>query len=200
MMLTLTSPIETRLHRVSARVKLALLGVFTAVLFYLRSPELLGAALIFVAGVYLAVGGMPFLRQGVRLLRPLWPFVVLIGVWHIWSAERSIGAAIALRFLSAVAAANLVTMTTRLDAMIAAFEWALKPLKSVLPVHRLTLSVALVIRFIPVLSLRITQIDEALRARSPRPARWRVVMPAILAALDDAEQVSQALRARGGVE
>jgi biotin transport system permease protein len=54
------------------------------------------------------------------------------------------------------------------------------------------------IRFIPVLSDRLSQISESWRARSPRRPGWRILTPATLAALDDADQVAEALRARGG--
>jgi biotin transport system permease protein len=60
------------------------------------------------------------------------------------------------------------------------------------------LAVALVIRFIPVMQDRTEQISQSWRARSARRAGWRVLMPATLAALDDAEHVAEALRARGG--
>ena len=62
----------------------------------------------------------------------------------------------------------------------------------------LGLSVALVIRFVPVMLLRYDQIALAFRARSPRRPGWRILMPVLLAALDDADRVAEALRARGG--
>ncbi|MCC6863501.1 MAG: energy-coupling factor transporter transmembrane protein EcfT, partial [Rhodobacteraceae bacterium] len=61
-----------------------------------------------------------------------------------------------------------------------------------------SLSVALVIRFIPVLSTRMSQITEAFRARSPRRPGYRILIPAALSALDDADHVAEALRSRGG--
>jgi biotin transport system permease protein len=58
---------------------------------------------------------------------------------------------------------------------------------------------ALVIRFIPVMLDRLSQITESWAARSPRRPSWRVLVPATLAALEDADRVAEALRARGGV-
>jgi biotin transport system permease protein len=60
------------------------------------------------------------------------------------------------------------------------------------------LAAALVIRFVPVMLTRTEQIAAAFRARSARRPGWRVLVPALLAALDDAAQVAEALRARGG--
>ena len=83
--------------------------------------------------------------------------------------------------------------------MLAVLMRLLSPLTRLgLPGDRIALAVALVIRFIPVLTERITLIRCAWSARSPRPPGWRLMVPAALAALDEAEHVAEALRARGG--
>lgn len=198
-MLTLTSPVETPLHRLPAGGKLAVLALFTAGLFWITSPLWLAFSLAAVLLLH-GLGGAAFARHGLRLLRPLWPFVAVVGLWHLWTGDGIAGISIILRMLAAVAAANLVTMTTRLSDMIAVLETIALPLRPVLPPRRLALAIALVIRFVPVMSERLAQIAEAFRARSPRRAGWRIVAPAALAALDDAERVADALRARGGTE
>ena len=45
---------------------------------------------------------------------------------------------------------------------------------------------------------RMDILRESWRARSPRRPGWRILLPATLAALDDADHVAEALRARGG--
>lgn len=196
-MLTLTSPVETPLHRIPAGVKLAVLALFTLVLFQLTTPLALALALIAIIALSLT-GGARFAQHGARMLRPLWPFAVLITLWHLWQDDLAAGAMILLRMTAAVAAANLVTMTTRLSDMITVLERLARPLSPLLPPRRLALAIALVVRFIPVLSDRTSLLSQAWRARSPRKPGWRLAAPAALAALDDAEYVAQALRARGG--
>lgn len=196
-MLTLTSPVETPLHRLPAGVKLAALAGYTALLFALKEPWALALAGLPVLAL-IAGGGRVFAAHAARMLRPLWPFLLVVAVWHLATGAALEGLAIGLRLVIAVAAANLVTMTTRLSDMIAVIERMAAPLTPVLPPRRLALAIALAIRFVPVLSERVTQIAAAWRARSPRRAGWRVLAPAALAALDDAEQVAEALRARGG--
>ena len=197
-MLTLTSPVETRLHRVSPALKLALLAVWTAVLFWINSPVLLLAALALIAALHLP-GGMVFARHATAMLRPLWPFIAVVALWHLWTQDIRGGLVIILRMFAAVAAANLVTMTTRLDDMMAVVERIARPLARFgLPAKTLAMAMALVIRFIPVMMGRHAQITDAWRARSARRAGWRVLLPTILAALDDADHVAEALRARGG--
>ena len=196
-MLTLTSPVETQLHRVPAGVKLATLALFTFALFWITAPIWLGAAVLLVIAFYLSAGGV-FSRHGLRMLRPLWPFVAVVGLWHLWLDDLTAGAVVLLRMVAAVAAANLVTMTTRLSDMITVLERLARPLSPVLPPRRLALAIALVIRFVPVLSERAAQLSQAYRARSSRAPGWRLFAPVTLAALDDADTVAQALRARGG--
>lgn len=197
-MLALTSPVQTPLHRLPARLKLAALALFTLGLFQLQSPLLLALALAAIAAFHLP-GGWPFAAHALRLLRPLWPFALVLALWHLWTEDLANGATILLRLTTAVMAANLVTMTTRLSDMIAIVERLAAPLARLgLPPRTLALAIALAIRFLPVLSDRLTRIGESWRARSPRRPGWRILTPATLATLDDADQVAEALRARGG--
>ena len=197
-MLTLTSPVESWAHRLPAGAKLAGLCAFTVLLFALKTPAALLIAATVTAAL-IASGGAPFSTTALAMLRPLWPFIVLAGLWHLWVGEPAQGASIVIRMITAVAAANFVTMTTRLSDMIRVLETLTKPLARLgLSPRALALAVALTIRFIPVTLTRMQTIRESWRARSPRRPGWRILLPATLAALDDAEAVAEALRARGG--
>jgi biotin transport system permease protein len=156
------------------------------------------------AAIYLSEG-LTFARHGLRMLRPLWPFFVVLVLWHgvtggwhagaIWQ-----GAAIGIKMATAVGLANLVTMTTRLDQMIAVIERLAAPLARFgLSPRVLALAIALVIRFTPVLMVRARQLADSWRARSGRRPNWRILVPVTLAAIDDAEHIAEALRARGGL-
>lgn len=196
-MLTLTSPVKTWAHSLPAAGKLAALALATTALFLVDAPWVLTAAGAAVVGLYLSAGP-GFARTGLRQLSPLWPFVVIVGLWHFWTGDIADGAAILLRMVTAVALANFVTMTTRLSDMLAVFERLARPISPILPPRRLALAFALVIRFIPVMLDRMALIRQSWSARSPRSPRWRVMVPATLAALEDADRVAEALRARGG--
>jgi biotin transport system permease protein len=196
-MLTLTSPFETWAHRRAAGEKLAALAVVTTALFLVEAPWVLAVAFAATVALYLT-GGLAFARAGARQLWPLWPFVGIVGLWHLWTGDVAGGAAILLRMVAAVALANFVTMTTRLSDMLDVFERVARPLSPILPPRRLALAFALVIRFIPVMLERVALIRQSWSARSPRRPRWRVMVPATLAALEDADRVAEALRARGG--
>jgi len=176
------------------------LSLWTLLLFRLSDPAALLAALAAVVALQ-ATGGPAFALYGARLLRPLWPFILIVGLWHGWTGDLSTGATVILRLIAAVAAANFVTMTTRLSDMIAVIETLARPLAVFgLSPRRLALALALVIRFIPVMAERMAQIGDAWSARSPRRPRWRIMVPTTLAALDDADHAAEALRARGGAD
>lgn len=198
-MLSLTSPVRTPYHDLDARTKLIALCIFTVVLFQIKQPALLAAFAALVSALYVAMGWR-FFVSGMRKLKPLSIFVVVILVWHIATQDLLGGVAICLRLLAVVAFANLITMTTRLETLVDIATGLFTPLRrfGVRP-KLLGFSVALVIRFIPVLMDRVRRLMEAWRARSARRVNWRILAPVFLTVLDDADHVAEALRARGGL-
>lgn len=198
-MLTLTSPHETWAHRLPAGPKMAALSLWAIALFSLDTLPPLLAASAATAALILS-GGLPFARISALMLRPLWPFVAIVALWQGWLGDPTYGAAPILRLITAVAAANFVTMTARLTDMIGILTTLARPFGPLgLPPRRLALALALVLRFIPVMLHQLQTIRMAFRARSHRHPGWRLFVPALLAALDDAERVAEALRARGGI-
>jgi len=198
MMLTLTYPSQIWAHHVPAGAKLAVLALATMGLFALKSPlDLALAALAALA--LMGSGGRTFARAALRPLWVLWPFVAVVGLWHLWLRDP-MGGAIILRMITAVALANFVTMTTRQSDMIAVMTWLMRPFAKLMPPQRAALAIALTIRFIPVMGQRAEELAQAWRARSPARPRWRIMPALSLSALDDAARVAEALRARGGVD
>ena len=199
-MISLTSPVKTRAHGWPAGPKLGALCLASVGLFALPNVWWQGGAAALTALLY-ALPGPAFWRHGARRLWPLWPFVVLIMVWHIATGAAAQGGMIALRMLCAVALANLVTMTTSLSEMMQVVRVLLAPFARFgLNLRAIELAAAMVIRFTPVLAQKGSALALAWRARARRRAGWRVIVPFMVLALDDADHVAQALRARGGME
>ncbi|MDG1354026.1 MAG: energy-coupling factor transporter transmembrane component T [Sulfitobacter sp.] len=198
-MISLTSPVRTRAHGWPAGAKLLGLCVASVVLFAAPYLAFQIAAALAVWVAY-ALPGWLFFWYGVRRIWPLWPFVVLLLIWHLFTAGVGEGAVIALRMVTAVALANLVTMTTSLEAMMAVINRRLRPFARLgVNLRAIELAAAMVIRFTPVLAGKGTALSLAWRARSSRRAGWRVIVPFMVLALDDADHVAEALRARGGI-
>lgn len=197
-MISLISPVRTRAHGWPAGAKLAALCVVSTALFLTGNPWVHAGALALVLVGY-ALPGREFLRAGLRGLRLLLPFVVIVLLWHLVTRDLATGVVICLRMATVVALANLVTMTTRLDQMIEVLRSLTAPLRRIgLPVHLLDTAIPLMIRFTPVLVTRAQALALAWRARAIRRPGWRLILPLTLQALDDADHVAEALRARGG--
>ncbi|MBS9717918.1 energy-coupling factor transporter transmembrane component T family protein [Pseudohalocynthiibacter aestuariivivens] len=198
-MISLTSPVKTPWHSWPAGLKLGLLCVATMVLFSLENVFLHLAAFAACIGLY-SVPGYVFLKAGCKRLVFLWPFLAVIVIWHAITGTPVEGTVIALRLLTAVGLANLVTMTTRLSDMVEVVKMLLSPLRVLgLKTRPLEIAIALVVRFTPVLAQKGRDLTFAWRARSPKKPKWQIIMPFTLLAIDDAEHVAEALRARGGI-
>lgn len=197
-MISLSSPVKTRAHGWPAGVKLAALCLASVGLFFVDSLLVQGLIFTAVVVVYALPGGA-FFKAGMRQLRVLWPFVLVVAVWHFWTGDMALGLVIVLRLLSAVGLANLVTMTTLLSDMIDVVRVLTRPLTRLgLNTAALEMSMALVIRLTPVLAQKGGYLSQAWRARSSRRPSWRILLPFTVLALDDADHVADALRARGG--
>ena len=198
-MISLTSPIKTRAHGWPAGAKLGALCLATLVLFQIETLSLHMIAFVATLALYLAPG-REFAAAGWRAVKVIWMFVVIIAVWHIVTRTPYEGAVIVLRMVTAVGLANLVTMTTQLSEFIAVIRWLTRPLKRLgLPTEALEIAIALVIRFTPVLVEKGQGLAQAWRARSARRPGWRIIFPFTILALDDADHIADALRARGGI-
>lgn len=187
---------DSVLHRLPAGAKLGGLAVLTLLLVPVTSPLVLIGALVVVLCVYLALG-----RDAVRrlaFLRTLLPLFLIIGVVHAlandwWSATGAV-----VRIVLMILLADLVTMTTTMQAMMDALAPVMRPLRVFgLDPRRLSLAVALVLRFVPVLLEAWRARGEAWRARTGRRVSFRLVAPFLAEALRMADQVAESLDARG---
>ena len=198
-MLSLIYERPTWLHRRRAGAKLLALGGLSVGVFALSALWALGLALCGLALVYLSCG-LGFARAGLGALRPLRFFLIILALWHGVLGDIAGGLAIAAHLVLALGLANLLTLSTRFDDMMEAIIAALLPLRHFgIKGERFALAAALLLRFTPVLAQKGAQLQMAWRARSARRAGWNILVPWLIVAIDDAEHVALALRARGGV-
>lgn len=187
---------ETPLHRLRAGIKLILLFGLAAGVFATQSFVILGlAAALVLAGYATArIGAGTAFAQ----IRPALFVLGLIVILHLLMAEWRMGALIFLRFLIVIAAASLVTLTTRSSDMVAAIETGLAPLRrlGVNPAP-IALCLSMAIRFVPVIANEIRAIREVQTARGLERSLFAIAVPAILRGLRMAETVAEALHARG---
>ena len=187
---------KTWLHAVPARIKLLALAALTVAAFWIDDARVLAAALIIVLTTYLLFGAQA--RARLKLFVSLAPFLLAIALFQFWSVGIDAAAVIVLRLCLMILAADMVSMTTPMLDMMDAIEPALRPLSIIgLDPARMSLAVALVIRFVPALMEQWSRRNEAWRARTGRRASLRL-LPAFLASVVTlADRVAEALDARG---
>jgi biotin transport system permease protein len=188
-------------HRLPAGAKLLALAALAVALFALPTPAAAAGVLLGVLAVGLLVARLPVAVLARQARAVLWWLVLLLAV-HALTTDLRTGAHVALRLLTLVLAAAVVTATTRVSEMVAVVERVCAPLRLVgVRPARIGLVVTLALRFIPVLVERADRIRAAQAARggSPRGVRaLRTTVAALLVqVLQMAHDVSEALDARG---
>lgn len=186
----------TWLHRVPAGLKLVGLALVASASFVLDSWEVFAVLLALIAGAYILLGA-----QAIRRLRSLKPLIYVLAVvyaaqWYVSGHEQafvSVG-----RLVTMILLADLVTMTTPLQAMLDALRPVFRIFEPIgLKSRKLSLAVALVIRFVPVLFELWSRRSEAWRARSARRIPPKQLALFLFDSLRNSDRIAEALDARG---
>jgi biotin transport system permease protein len=186
-------------HRLPAGIKLLVVAIGSLLLF---KTQAIWIFLVCFAGVLAAYGS---LGQGglerLRLLKSLSVFLAAILALHWLSGTVMEGIAAVLRLCVMVLAASFVSMTTRMDDMLAAVLPIFRPLEWLgFSARKAALGVTLVLRFAPHMMEVFAVLREAYQARTGHKTSWRLIAPFVLQALKMSDNVSEALAARGGSE
>ena len=186
----------TWLHGIPAGIKLLALAALSIVLINISQALFLLAGLAAVFAIYLFSGIS--LVQRLKLLRPLWPVMLMIFAGQTYAAGFDAGVASVARLALMILLADLVTLSTPMQDMMDAFAKVFAPLSFTgLNIKRLSFGVALVIRFVPVLLDLWRQQEEAWRARTGKRAGWKLIAPFLANVMRMADRTAEALDARG---
>lgn len=195
-MIALYRPGRSILHRTPAGAKLVALLVL-ALLISLWAHT--GPSLAIVGGLVIVFYGLALFPPTV-LLRQLWLarwIVVLMVVTQLifltpWDALVN-----TVRVAAIVLLAALLTLTTRSEALLAALEASLAPFTPLgVDARRVGLTLSLTISMLPVVAAIASRVRDAQRARGVRLG-FRAVVPTLVLALRHADDVADALSARG---
>ena len=190
---------DSWLHRTPAGRKLLAVAVASLLLFQVSSAFIFVACLVAVVGCYATLG-----RSGLERLALLRGLSVLLGILLLlqWvSGTFWEGVSVILRLVVLILAANLVSITTRMDDMLEAVMPLFKPLEWVgLSARKPALCVALVLRFAPYMMQIFSRMREAYQARSGAKNSWKLLPPLAIQCLRMSDNVADALQARGGSE
>lgn len=195
-MIALYRPGTGILHRAPAGVKLAALAVGALVLsVYPHDPVSIAVSLLVVLALY-AVAGLPFRVLLAEIWRLRWIVVVLAAALVVFvspvAAWVSTGRVVAVLLL-----AGLLTLTTRMSELLDVLHRLLRPLRRLgKDPEAIALTLSLTLTTIPVIAGFAQRVREAEQARDVRLG-VRTVVPLLVLALRHADEVGDALAARG---
>lgn len=187
---------DSPLHRASPRLKLlVMLGLVTLLGFFPRWW-------LVVTAVLLAATAYPFARLPLAELWRSFRMILVLGLvlagFQVWLSGPVRAVEVVGQLVFAVLAGNLVMMTTRVSEMVRTISAVAIPLRRFgVRRDRLELLLSLTIGCIPRVSLAVTRAREAALARGVRPRLVLVVPAALIAIVREADQVGDALAARG---
>ena len=194
--LGLYRPGTSPLHRLPAGVKLGALAVAGAGSVWIDTPAQTGVALAAVLALH-PLGSAPG-RVVLDMVRPLLWMLVPLGVFQLFVVGWARAVVIIGVILALVLLANLVTLTTRTTDLIDVVVVLCRPLRvvGVDPV-RVGLLLNLAIRCVPLVVELAWEVRDAQRARGLESSPRALVVPLLVRTLRRADELGEALAARG---
>lgn len=184
------------LSRVPAAIKLAALFVL-GIAVYLIPGDRARFWLLALAVLAVAFSGVRSAALG-RSTAGLAVFVVAIFLITVLTVDLDTAVVNVVRLSTLFLFALAVTSSTRYAAVLEVFDRLLAPLRHLgLHPERISLTLALTIRFIPEIRARYLEIREAQYARCLQSSPPAIMVPLLIRTLTDAEDISAALDARG---
>lgn len=214
-------PGDTIIHRLDPRVKIIIIGLFIASLFFINSFYPYIFIVLFI-GTVIKIAKLPlkFILKG---LKPLY-FIILItllinifmtkgevlfniGPLIVTKEGLSMAIFMALRLIFLITGTSLLTLTTSPIALTDGIEKLLSPFRVVgLPAHELAMMMTIALRFIPTL---LEETDKIMKAQMARGADFEsgnilnrarnlvpLLVPLFINAFRRADELATAMEAR----
>ena len=214
-------PGDSVVHKLDPRIKIIIVGLFIASLFFIDSfiPYIFILAFI---GTVIKVANLPlkFILKGIRPL----VFIILItlainvfmtkgevlfeiGPLTVTKEGLSTAVFMALRLIFLITGTSLLTLTTSPIALTDGIEKLLSPFKKIgLPAHELAMMMTIALRFIPTL---LEETDKIMKAQMARGADFEsgnilnraknlvpLLVPLFINAFRRADELATAMEAR----
>ena len=194
---SLYSEYTTWLHGWRAGAKLLALALLGTLLFALRQPWMLAAAAVLCVALYVSLGAAT--RAARRLMVSVLVGAALVAVFHAAMGHWALAATSALRLACAASLGVALTVTTRSGDLVDVLEWLLAPLRPLgVQPARLSLQLALMLRFTEHFFVQWQKLDDAHRLRTGRAGGLRLIALLTVQMLQTARRVGDALFVRLG--
>lgn len=196
MTIGLFHPGRSWLHRLSAGAKLSALLVISLALFATPWQIVAWLSVPLAFAVYLSTG-VPIRRLLAELRGPVTLLLIILSFHWLFDTLAEGMLAVA-RFATLILLASAVTLTTPVSEMAELVEWLLTPLKPLgVDPAKVGLAIALAIRFIPLIAEESRHIREAQAARGLAKHPLALFVPLIIRTLKAADDLADAIEARG---
>jgi biotin transport system permease protein len=194
-MLFLYIPRPTWLHRLPPGAKLVGLAIASIAALACTRWEWLAVGLLMACAAYLSLGADG--RRRLMSLRSLLPLVLGLGAFQWLVMDWQSALLSMLRMLLMIAVADLVTITTTMQQMLATLMPLVRPARRLgLDPWRLSLAVALMVRFVPVLLAQWSAQRDAWTSRSPRKAGFTLLIPFLRETLRRTDTIAESIASR----
>jgi biotin transport system permease protein len=189
-------PGESIVHRLPAGVKLGLLAVLSILAAVSAHWQLLAPIGLVTAAGFVAAGLAGRLAGQVWSLK--WLILAVAAGQVLFALPVPLVVANTARMTIVIVLAALVTVTTRTSDILDAVEGGLRPFRRFgLDAARVSLTLSIALRTVPLLARTASGIRDAQRARGRRFSITAFVVPLLVAALRQADDLADALAARG---
>lgn len=215
-------PVDSVIHRLDPRVKLAGTLAFIISLFFYKSFLMYLLALLFL-GAVIKASKVPFkfMVKGLKAIMVLLMITVvfnifltpgtpLIKIWKLTVTEEGLlqAAFMAIRLSMLIVGSSVMTLTTTPNNLTDGMEKGLSPLKKLhVPVHEVAMMMSIALRFIPIL---MEETDKIMKAQQARGADFDsgnliqkakslvpLLVPLFISAFRRANDLAMAMEARG---
>ena len=187
----------TIIHRLRPGWKMLAVVVFIITSTLLVDDLIAATAVLLFAGLGYAIARIP-LRVALGQLLPALPFLAFIAIIQALSGRWEEGLITCVTVLASVVAATLLTLTTKVSAMMDALEAALAPTRRLgVPVDTIVLTLSLTLRLIPLQLQTVLDVRDARKARGLGMSLAAFGVPVLIRTINRARNMADGLAARG---
>lgn len=188
-------PGTSAVHSAPLGAKASVVVLLSAAVLVLQSPAVLAAAAVLVLVLYAAAR---LLREAWAPLRLMWPVLVLLGAFQVWTGGVQAAVLVTGSILVCVTAARLLMLTTPLPRLMDGLVSLARPLRFAgADPERFGLTLALMLRSIPFLLGSVRDVRHSAMARGLERNPRALTVPVVVRAVAYARQTGDALAARG---
>ncbi|WP_317855518.1 energy-coupling factor transporter transmembrane component T [Chakrabartyella piscis] len=215
-------PVDSLVHKMDARAKLALTMMYIITLFFIKSFVGYGFVLLVLCAIIkLSHVPLKFMLKGIRSIMVIIVFTALInlfltkgehvlwefGILHLTIEGIVLATQMCVRLVMLIMGSSVLTLTTTPIQLTDAIEALLRPLKKIgVPAHEIAMMMTIALRFIPTL---LDETDKIMKAQQARGADFEtgnlmqrakslipILVPLFISAFRRAEELANAMEAR----